>query len=257
MKTAYQLPFGVTYPTRAFFASGHDVSLVVRLHDHAPADSAALIAGAVASFIDLVGTGALAGEVIKPWQSGVTTCRLVTATPPDEVSFTLEGCQFDDAGLMVLCDLLLHERNAPLVQSVAVRMHGVPNQPLACDPDALSDYPARFARLPFPLEDEDPEGGAYSLAIEFASPLDDATRAVLRRTLDTWTAVVLAGGFALAPIPPSQNYVEPDNPFVEYDATVEWTVFKLLASGAAVDALVNAVAAFHGRCRPITALTIS
>jgi hypothetical protein len=257
MKTAYQLPFDVTYPSAAFFASGHDVMVVVRLNDNAPSDGPARIAAAVAAFIELVETGALAGEVIKPWQSSVAACRLMTASPPGEVSFTLEQCQFDDAGLMVLCDLLLHERNAPLVRSLAVRMAGVPNQPLASDPEALSDYPARFARLPFPLEDEDPEGGAYSLGIEFASPLDDATRAVLRRTLHTWTAVVLAGGFALAPIPPAQNYVEPDNPFVEYDSTVEWTVFKLRASGAAVDALVNAVAAFHGRWRPITALTIS
>lgn len=256
MKTAYQLPFGVSYPTRAFFASGHDVSVVVRLNDNAPPDGAARIADAVTAFIGLAETGALAGAIIKPWQSSVTG-RLLTGSPPGEVAFALEQCQFDDAGLMVLCDLLLHERNAPLVQSVAVRMPGVPNQPLACDPDALSDYPARFARLPFPLEDEDPETGAYSFAIEFAAPLDDVTRPVLRNTLDVWTAAVLAGGFALAPIPPSANYVEPDNPFVEYDSTVEWTVFKLRASGAAVDALVNAVTAFHGRARPITALTIS
>ena len=94
-------------------------------------------------------------------------------------------------------------------------------------------------------------------AMTYATPLDDATRGALQGVLDSWTATVLAGGFALAPIPPADNYVEPDGPFVEYDATVEWTVFRLRANTAAVDALVNAFAAFHGRHRQITTLTIS
>jgi hypothetical protein len=256
MRTAYELPFSVTHPTRAFFSSGQDLAVVVRLRDDVPPGGEGRIAEAVERFVDLAASGALAGQAIEPWRSGAIGGP-GKATRPNEISFPLEQCRLDDASLIVLCDLLLHEQNAPLVKSVAVQMAGVSNQPLVCDPTSFSTYPETFGQPPFPLDDEEPETGAYSFAVTFASPLDDPSRDALRGALDSWTAAVLAGGFAQAPIPPADNYIEPDNPFVEYDTTVEWTVFKLHAHTAAVDALVNALIAFHRRQRPITALTIS
>jgi hypothetical protein len=86
---------------------------------------------------------------------------------------------------------------------------------------------------------------------------DEETAAALQETFDVWTAFILAGGFPPLPNPPDENYVEPDGPLIHYDTTVEWTVFKFRADPAAIDALLNAVAAFHARKARVQSVAIS
>jgi len=79
----------------------------------------------------------------------------------------------------------------------------------------------------------------------------------LEFALNLWRDFIADGGFALAPIPPDANYLEPDDPFVDFDQTIEWTVFKLRAHPASIDALVNVMAAFSALHQPLVELCIS
>ena len=101
-----------------------------------------------------------------------------------------------------------------------------------------------------------PESGAYTFIAELAQPLNDVNASRLDAALKTWSRCVLSGGFALAPIPPEENYVEPDDPFVTFDNTVEWTFFKHRAHPRSLSALVNVFAAFHYRFQAVQLLTI-
>jgi hypothetical protein len=255
LRSAFDLPFAVSYPTRPFFSAGSDTIVSIRLRNGISPYEIARTAAVLERFVQLANAGGLAGRAIEPWRSGVATHSTIAAGPV-EVSFRLERCLFDDASLLALCDLFLHKDNVTLVQAIDIGA-GAPVQRLICDRASYSTYPGRFARLPFELVDEEPESGAYTFTLTLATELDDDGRMALADAMRTWSSFVLAGGFALAPIPPEENYVEPDDPFVELDHSVEWSVFKLRAHPAAVDALLNTFAAFHGRGRGLSAVTIS
>jgi hypothetical protein len=51
--------------------------------------------------------------------------------------------------------------------------------------------------------------------------------------------------------------VEPDNPLVAFENTVEWTLFKLRAQPAALDSLVNILAWSSIRHEKIAEVTIA
>ena len=62
IRTAFDLPFSVTHPTRAFFSSGQNVTVVVRLRDDVPPDAADRISAAMKPFVDLAGCEGLLHE---------------------------------------------------------------------------------------------------------------------------------------------------------------------------------------------------
>ena len=253
IKTAYALPFRVTYPTKPFFSSGGAASLVVQLSKDSGADH---ISETIRRFVDLANTGALAGSTIEPWRSGLAATTSMTVGPR-RVSQIIDTCAIDDTSLVVLCDLLQHEGAAGYVEELEITREGSTRQILRSEQDSFSTMPERFQKIPFPIEDEQPECGTYSFELSLSRPLIDLERTTLRAALNIWTTAVLAGAFALAPIPPADNYAEIDGPPIEYDSTLEWSVFKLRAAPAAIDCLINIFAAFHSRCCPIKELIIS
>ena len=86
------LPFSVTHPTQAFFSSGQNVTVVVRLRDDVRPDAADRVSAAMKLFVDLAGCGALAGQAIEPWRSGVVA-RPRGAGAQGALSFLLEQCR--------------------------------------------------------------------------------------------------------------------------------------------------------------------
>lgn len=255
LRIAFDLPFSVSYPTPPFFSTGQDATIVVRLRDGISPEEIARASAVVDLFVRFANLGGLAGRSIEPWRSGATW-HPADAVRHDEMSFRLGRCLFDDAGLVALCGLFLHERNVALLRAIEVYA-GAPKERLASDTSSYSTYPERFAKIPFEVIDEQPESGAYTFALTLEQPLDTYNQEVLQQALCTWTEFILAGGYALAPIPPKENYVEPDDPFVQFECSLEWSVFKLRAHPASVDALINVLAAFHGRQRRVTSLTIA
>lgn len=249
LSTAYELPFAVRYPDAGFFSSGRDVRLTVRLRKPASPDLEQAVDRVFSSFAALAAIGGLSGADIDPTASGISECACVSAEPLQR-TYELRACRIDDHALVTLSDMLLHGSIAPSLERVTVHGTGELVTLVTSFPQLLLSQPIRYKQLPFSLIDESPELGGFTFALSLASPPTPDHLTELQESFDTWTAFVLSGGFALAPIPPDDTYVEPDNPLVDFENTVEWAFFKFRAHPAAIDSLINIIVRFHGRgCR--------
>jgi hypothetical protein len=255
LQTAFELPFEVSHPASPFFSKGGPVEVIVNLIPDAPEEASTLIATAMHLFVAVANTGALSGERIAPEGSGMQLAR-EERSAPDVLSFQLADCRVDDRALVPLSDLLLVAKRATWIDAVTLKAAG-PVKRLVNGPGRFSTYPGRYERLPFSLVDEEPESGAYTLAGQLNRPLAAESRQQLESALSSWRDFIMNGGFALAPIPPDANYLEPEDPFVDFDQTIEWTVFKLRAHPASIDALINVMAAFSARSQRLVQLCIS
>ena len=248
--TAYDLPFEVRCSRAPLLSSGGAVRVIV---ESEPESDSKILATVLEHFGALSATGALAGEDIEPWNSGVQI-----GTPGDGTGFELLNCHMDEQALIVLTHLLLARQEELLIRSVEVSLRGRPaTRKLPTDSTSLSWYPDCYRSLPFKLIDEDPESVNYTFVIELREPLQASHGEYLEHALKRWTEAILAGGYGLAPIPPQESYVEPDDDCVtSFDTTVEWTIFKLRANPDCIQGLINIFAAFHHRCQNILSVTI-
>jgi hypothetical protein len=253
MHTTYVLPFAVTYPGAGVLSSSRPVELRVRLG----AGDGAAARQVVEVFTRLAATGALVGRDLDPASSG-----LVPAPPEQgagQLRFPLLDCRVDDCALVVLAHLFLARSPELALRALEVATPGrEPDQVLRFSRTGLATYPGVAQPLPFPLTDEDPEGGGYTFTAELLEPLRDRCRDALDAALTAWVEAVRAGAYALAPIPPRECYAEPlDAGVTSFGRTVEWAVEKVRADPACIGGLVNLFAAFHGRCQPLAGLLIS
>lgn len=251
MTTAYDLPFGVRYSSGSLLASGSPVDVFAVVHSESDLK---VLATVIDLFAGLSATGCLAGTEVEPWNSGLQIYPDYTY-----VRFQLINSRVDERALIVLAHLLLARQEDILLESLEVSLPGKrATQKLQYDPVEMSTYPDVYRKLPFPLIDEQPESGGYTFVAELREPLQAQHGEYLENALKRWTEAILAGGYGLAPIPPQESYVEPDDESVtSFDTTVEWTAFKLRADPASVYGLVNIFAAFHHRCQEIVSLTIT
>jgi hypothetical protein len=122
----------------------------------------------------------------------------------------------------------------------------------------FSTYPRIYSPLPFTLDDQNPEGGTYNFYVRLESKMSETSQATLNGWLATWIDAIQAGGYALAPVSPAGDYVEPHASGVDaYESVVEWAVYKLRADPvAAIHAAINIVANFHQRCQRVQFLEI-
>jgi len=258
LKTGYLLPFRVSYSRERVFSAGGPLLVVARCRDGATVDRKAVV-----EIFDLFGqlakTGALAGRGIPPGQSG-----LEVGTPAFgaglEFSVLLEKCAVDDRALVVLTHLFLARYKAIPLQSLEVAPRGEAARiDLRADSeDEESTYPEVFAKLPYELQDEEPEGGGFTFTAELEEPALERNADILQGALSVWTEAVVAGAYALAPIPPQESWCEPDSDeVVWFKSTLEWIVFKVRADDACIHALVNIFAAFHERCQKLRSLVIA
>jgi hypothetical protein len=251
-RTGYRLPFPTSVSPGLLLSKGQAIEIEGTL-TRIPADPAQGIA-AWHTFVRLAETGALAGESIRPDLSWITAEALRT----DLASFgaTCTACAVDESAAIVISQMFAACGEAFPVSRLTLAGPGSPAvRPIESAGDGSSDYPMIFKPLPFTWEDERSQGDCMGILAEFVSPLSTASAARLEADLNSWAAVVLAGGYALPPIPPGNSHLEvSEGAFAVYGSTVEWGFCKLRADPASVDGLVNLFTAFHRRIQPLTLL---
>ena len=252
--TAYQLPFKVEHSAAAMLLSGRPLSILVRTQ--AP-DLEGLVGEALRRFTRIAAAGAFGSRNLAPWHTDFVALAQ-SSGDPRTIVVRADPCRVAPEAWIILCHLLLKVHRRVSIEAVEV-LADMDAAPVSLTQAAAeSTYPSVFESLPFALHDTQPEGGGYSLFMTLASPLTANHEATLNDWLDAWVQVVGNGGFGLAPIDPTADYVEPYGEGVAaYDNIVEWAVFKLRADPvAAIDALLNLFACFHRRCQPIRSLEI-
>lgn len=250
ISSAFNLPFEVRYSSSLLSSCG-TVDVITKVKSVKKIE---ILLSVFDLFAEVAMTGALAGQEIKPWNSG-----LQINPEYNGVRFKLTECRVDECALVVLSHLLLARQDAILLESL--EMSSVEKQAslkLRCDSKVMSTYPGIYHNLPFPLTDDEPESGAYTFVAEMKKPLQAAHEKSLKKMLKRWTGAVLAGGYALAPIPPQESYVElAEESITSFNKTFELTIFKLQADPASLFGIVNIFAAFHKRCQEIISLRIT
>lgn len=251
--TRYLLPFRFEYVDVGRLR-GRPVSIAVKA---AVPDEGGVVAEALRAFTRLAKTGALGSRDIPPWETEFIA-TFEPATRPQEALVRVESCCLAPEAWVVLAHLLLRAHRFVPIESVDVRGDEY-FSPVPLRYGVDSTYPRVLQPLPFVLEDTKPEGGGYSFFIILESPLVPAHEAVLNRHLSAWVGGVCAGAYALAPIDPVNDYVEPDSAGITaYDTTIEWAVFKLRADPvAALGGLLNLLAWFHVCGQPIRSVEIA
>jgi len=253
VSTGYVLPFRVVY-SDGVLSSGFPSYIHVRFADSLGVDA---VVDAVETFALLAASGALCGASIDPALS-TFKLRRHAPTSPNELRWSIEQPLICDEALVVLAHLL-YAAHATAQIDLAEVVHRSTNQEpllLANDKQLASTYPPLCNALPFAIDVAEPEGGTCSFEVELAEPLETRHADWLNGMLETWARVVTLGGYAMAPVPPEEGYVEPDELITTYERTIEWSLFKLRADEASIDAIVNGFAAFAVRCQGIDRLTI-
>lgn len=256
--TAYAIPFRVTYAGADAWASGTALQIAVR-YTGVPNETFQAVAP-VRLLTQLAATGALAGNSIRPSTSSLRLSEHDILAARRHIALMLRDCVVDPCSIVVLTHLFLAADSAVLPEEISIfpptgetALHSLSDQT-----SEFSTYPERYAALPFRLIDEQPESGGYTFTADLASNVTPEAALSLGRDLSVWTAAVKAGAYGLAPIPPQQSYAEPAQEAPAcFDTTIEWSVSKVRADPACIDALVNIFAAFHDRWHSIKELTIS
>ena len=253
ISTGYPLPFRFVY-TAGVFASDRQSYLHIR---YASPRGAADLTAAVEAFATLAASGALCGAGVDPAHS---TLRLRQQTPPagNELLWTVERALLCEEALVVLAHLLLATVERSDIELVEVLTHATELAPqtLACSAQFNSTYPPVHGSPAFDIDDDGLEADAYSFDIELAQPLEARGEAWLNAMLAAWARVVELGGYASAPVPPAQSYLESDETITAYDRSIEWALFKLRADEACIDSILNGLMAFDRRCQRIARVSV-
>lgn len=251
LASGFELPFTVVVPREAGFLNRTvgEISIALGNGSKQPGHR---IRRAVKVFKELAATGALSGAGIPPAGSGI---NLGEPRLEGDLEFrvSIAGSALDDAAAVVLAHLLLRQRACLDVRRLRFLIEGASGYVnVSHDRNHDSTYPGRYAKLPFPVEDEEPEGEAVTFEVEFAGEPAEDTIARLNTAYDRWQDAVLRGAYALALIPPEDAHVETyDDGVVVVGRTAERSFHKLTADDAAVDAVFNMLASLHERVEPI------
>lgn len=249
--TAYDLPFEVWTSPGPLLSAGGTVQLLPSFRADGGRNPK-LMGELFGVFAGLAATGALGGDGVEPGRSGFKPFA------PGGSRFALQECRLSERALVVLVHLLLGRHESLGLRRLELSVAGkTAGQPLTRDPESHSTYPSASRPLPFDLTDDEPETGAYTLEIQLARPVEPRHLEGLEHAFRRWTEAILAGAYGLAPIPPPESYVEPYSDCVTaFDANLEWMIFKLRADPAAIEGLLNILAAFHVRSQEVLAVAI-
>lgn len=254
IRTAFQLPFRAAHPPDGFFSSEKEVLLCLEFACEPTTRQLAIADSVMLLFTDFAATGAMSRRQFIPHRSLLAVGPTAMQSSKLRV-YSLSRCSIDDAAMVVLCDMLMRQKDAMPLRSFIIR-NGDQETELRQDPTSWSTYPGQHEAPPFDVEDQQPESGGYTFVLDLEEPLKSLAREVITSRLNLWTRCVLSGGYALSPIEPQFNYVEPEDSVVDFATTLEWSIFKLRAHPAAIDALVNIFVFFSKETQRVLRVTI-
>ena len=155
--------------------------------------------------------------------------------------------QIDRGGFRILYNLL----TARTLDAISIQT-GSPNgqEPLRgpmleCPP---ARFPDLFQPLPFKVDYAEPERSTKDRVVRiiFASPLDEPQTERAYAALETWTNLLLLGGYPPPELPPRESGAVPDLAFLLDPWTIEQAFTEVfLCDEAAFVAIVNWAHRFH------------
>jgi len=175
----------------------------------------------VQAFVDAARRGMFTNSTTPPWQSGAELLKKEVDLPASKQTWRVLFRNIDPGAYRVLTNIL----RARLLNSISMKTIS----PIAAGPDdALIDlkglaYPSPYQPIPFDLNYETPTRSSRDRYVHliFAAEPDDATAAIVFAALETWTWLMLLGGYPSDDMHPKQSAAVPEPAFLLDPRTIE------------------------------------
>lgn len=193
------------------------------------------VAAILQTFDQLAQTGALAGDQLDPWDSGIDSVELTTGPL---IWWRMHGCRLDERAMMLLAHWLQAVRDRGDIVSVAIGSE--PFEDLAQVP-WNPVYPALHCPPGFSIEQSDGLSGEVRILVEMDRPWDDDETEALDNQLATCATAISMGAYVVAPVEWTDGdcLFEPELERLDAE-TVAFHITRFRAHPAAIDALLNA-----------------
>ena len=174
------------------------------------------------AFVDAARRGMFANSSTPPWQSSAELLGKVVDLQSRKQTWRVLLRSVDRGAYRVLTNML----RARLFDRISVRT----NSPASVESpdDALInlsplEYPKPYKPIPYALDYEMPDRRSREryLQVIFASKLDDATAQIVFGALETWTWLMMLGGYPAGDMHPKQSAALPEPAFQLDSHTIE------------------------------------
>jgi hypothetical protein len=239
LTTAQSLPFDVRLAPGALSDGG---SCCIDIRSHQP-NAVRLVESALHRFVALAQAGCLSGDSISPASS---TIEAVAPQWRQDHQCVLDVTKslVDERAVFCLVHLLIAVASESGIESVTISNASIAagrglTQLLSASDE--TPYPRRVLIPSFTIHDSKPEGGGFSLRVQFAEDIAAASQKVLNTQIASLCAAIANGAYVLDDLDISASYLEPHtSEVIAYSNVVEWAILKLVADQEAVlHALIN------------------
>ena len=250
--TAYDIPYEVKIGTllKANIQGDILVSLKPKLQfdEDAVGDFSALFT----AFDMLAQLGALGGDQIAPWNSGIET---VQVSRTSNLDWYLTGCQFEERALVILAQAFLISSFNNQIQSLEIGQP--PFVPLIRQQQIADPYPLLWPRSGLPLNLPQALSDSVRILIESSNALTEDQADILANRLFNCATAISMGLYGIAPIDPKTCGLLFSEKLENIgDDLVILSLEKFRAHPDAINAFLNVCMAFAKEFPIITELTV-
>jgi hypothetical protein len=248
----YALPYAVSYPP-ALAAGPRDLRVSVTLAGQASDEAVETLDATMLPFLLLATSGALCGENIAPWTSTVEDWSEAQAQD-SLVVWDLKGVAIDLRAWTVLAQMLLPDHESHPIVRIEISEPGQPHELMdMLMRSARSDpYPGRWSGIAFDVDLNRELTADFTVCVDFARALTDAEQQLALEGFHAWAPGLVCGAYGVAPVPPDRCTGMPDENILFLDnGQMEWVIRRFRAHTAAIEGLLNVIAAVSHTVMPV------
>ncbi len=256
LSTPYSLPFAVLYQPDLASAT-RDVTVRVVIGDPASPHAAKALDATLLPFLFLLSSGALAGESIRPWTSTVENWK-GPRVQASTVEWSLKSVSCDLRAWVVLAQMLMVDHPKHAIARVEIADARLPNELVEVRQSVsrTNPYPRRWSGIDFTVEFDDELDRDFTVCVRFVRSLSEDDQKRVSEGLFAWAPGLISGAFGVAPVPPESCTGLPDRDIVFVDNELEWIISHCTAHTAAIECLINVVAALSNQVVKVTEFRI-
>jgi hypothetical protein len=254
--SSYDLPFKVRYQPE-LAAGADEVRLRVVMEQAASVQAAGVFHARLLPFFLLASSGALSGEAIPPQTSTIGEWD-EPRVHASVIEWTLRNVRVDLKAWAVLAQMLMVDHELHPIARIEI---GDPRRPderveIVSGKVLSNPYPRRYAGIDFEVEFEEELYKEFTVCVDFVRPLSDEEVERISGMFFDWAPALMTGAYGVAPAAPDFCVGMPEPEVVVIDARLEWVIEGFVAHTAAIEGLINVVAAVSASVVPVMRFSI-
>jgi hypothetical protein len=255
--TPYLLPYEVKFRVSPVSVS-HDLILQVHLIEPVSKEASDAIKSTILPFLLMGNSGALSGESIEPWNSGIKGWN-GPVIQNQKMEWRLSSVRLDPQAWVMLSQMLLDDHEKHKIDRIEI-----------LNPQCLEEtvtlvnyvaganpYPGAWKGIKFSIDIDDDVYQSFTAYVRFDRELTEEEQGVVDELLSSWAIGPMVGAYGVAPILPSKCIGFPDEKIVFIENQLEWAVSDFRAHMAAIDGLINVFGSISEKIVPIVEVQIA